>query len=294
MRFPGERCTDEQRTALRGLAAVAAGGALAGAGAFLYAREVEPRLLEVRPVTVTLPRLAPEFDGYRVVQLGDIHLDEWTKPQRLGRIVSLVNAQNPDLIALTGDFLSYSADPGLSGRLAGALGGLRARDGVVAVMGNHDYLTGVDVVRRCLREAGVTELRNGVLTLECGDAALHVVGVDDVMEGASRLDLVLGRLPAGGAAVLLVHEPDFADVASATGRFDLQLSGHSHGGQVAVPVLRRLVLPPYSQRYTSGLYEVGGMVLYTNRGLGCVDLRARLLCRPEVTVLSLHAGGGTG
>lgn len=275
----------------RRLAAVLLGGTLAGAAGLLYAREVETRMLEIKPVTLTLPRLSTEFDGYRVVQIGDVHLDEWTKPRRLNRIVDLVNGQRPDLIAITGDFLSYSADPGVPHRLAEALGRLRAEDGVVGVMGNHDYLTDADLVRRCLREAGAVELRNEVFTLRRDDAALHVAGVDDIMEGESRLDLVLEKLPPEGAALLLAHEPDFADVSAATGRFDLQLSGHSHGGQIGVPLLRRFVLPPYSQRYTSGLYRVGGMIQYTNRGLGFVDARLRFLCRPEITVLTLKSPG---
>lgn len=263
----------------------------------MYAREVEPRWLEVRPVGITLPRLAPEFDGYRTAQIGDIHLEDWAKPRRLNRMVDLVNAQNPDLIAIMGDFLSYSVDSGVPRRLVEALRRLRARDGVVAVMGNHDYLTDADLVRRCLREAGVTELRNDVRTVRRGDAALHVAGVDDVTEGQSRLDLVLKKLPEEGAAVLLAHEPDFADVSAAAGRFDLQLSGHSHGGQVRIPFYGPVFLPPFSQRYTSGLYEVGDMVQYTNRGLGFVDARLRFLSRPEITVLTLcasRAANGTG
>lgn len=270
-----------------------AGGAVLAAGGLLYAREVETRWIEVRRVGVTLPRLAPEFDGYRVVQLGDIHLEEWTRPRRLNRMVDLVNAQEPDLIAITGDFLSYSADPGVPRRLVEALRGLRARDGSVAVLGNHDYLTGAELVRRCIREAGVTELVNDVYTVRRGDAALHVAGVDDVMEGKSRLDVVLKKLPEDGAAVLLAHEPDFADVSAATGRFDLQLSGHSHGGQVRLPFLGSPFLPPYAQRYTGGLYEVGNMLQYTNRGLGFVDARLRFLCRPELTVLTLGSPGGS-
>src|SRR3712207_4890513 len=111
------------------------------------------------------------------------------------------------------------------------------------------------------------------------------------MEGRSRLDLVLRDLPASGAAILLAHEPDFADVAAATGRFDLQLSGHSHGGQVRVPVLGRAVLTPFSQRYTRGLHRVGGMLVYTNRGLGTVHARLRFGCRPEITAISLRAPG---
>jgi predicted MPP superfamily phosphohydrolase len=261
-------------------------------GAYVYAREVEIRRVEIKAVALTLPRLAPGFDGYRLVQIGDIYLDDWTKPERLTGVVEKVNAQQPDLIAITGDFASYSAKELDTRSLTDALRRLRARDGVVAILGNHDYLTGVELVRLCIREAGITELINGVRTLRRGEAALHVAGIDDVMEGRSRLDLVLRDLPDSGAAILLAHEPDFADVSAATGRFDLQLSGHSHGGQVRVPLLRRLALPPFSQRYTSGLYEVGGMIQYTNRGLGFVNLRLRFLCRPEITVLTLRSPGG--
>jgi uncharacterized protein len=278
------------RGALRvGPGKMAAAAALLGAGCYLYGREVEIRRVEINPLTLTLPRLAPEFDGYRIVQIGDIHLDDWTKPERLRGIVEKVNAQRPDLVAIMGDFASRSAKQLDTRRLTGALRELRARDGVLTILGNHDYLMGVELIRRCIRGASVTEMVNDVHTLRRGGATLHVAGIDDIMEGGSRLDLVLRDLPDSGAAILLAHEPDFADVSAATGRFDLQLSGHSHGGQVRVPLLMRLALPPFSQRYTSGLYRVDGMLQYTNRGLGFVDMRLRFLCRPEITVLTLRS-----
>jgi predicted MPP superfamily phosphohydrolase len=270
---------------------LAGAAALVGAGGLLYAREVEPRRLEVVRLELTLPRLAAAFDGYRVVQIGDLHLDDWSKPARLDRIAEMVNAESPDLVAITGDFASYSARRLDTGRLVGALRRLSAPDGVLAILGNHDYLTDVKLIRRCIREAGLTELINEVVTLRRGGSEFHVAGIDDVMEGRSRLDLVLGKLPESGAAVLLAHEPDFADVAAATGRFDLQLSGHSHGGQVRVPLLGRAVLPPFSQRYTRGLHRVGGMLVYTNRGLGTVHARLRFGCRPEITALTLRSPG---
>jgi uncharacterized protein len=272
---------------------VAGASSLLGVCGLLYAREVATRRVEVKDMMLTLPRLAPEFDGYRLVQFGDLHLDDWTKPERLRGITQKVNEQWPDLVVITGDFASYSAEQLDAQRLIEALGALRARDGCVAILGNHDYLTDVTLVRRCIREGGVTELINDVRTLKRGDATLHVAGIDDVMEGRSRLDLVLEKLPESGAAILLAHEPDFADVSAATGRFDVQLSGHSHGGQIGVPLLRRLILPPFSQRYIRGLYEVGGMILYTNRGLGFVHLRLRFLCRPEITVFTLRSPGGS-
>jgi hypothetical protein len=270
---------------------LAGAAALVGAGGLLYAREVEPRRLEVVRLELTLPRLAAAFDGYRMVQIGDLHLDDWSKPARLDRIVEMVNAESPDLVAITGDFASYSARRLDTGRLVGALRRLSAPDGVLAILGNHDYLTDVKLIRRCIREAGLTELINEVVTLRRGGSEFHVAGIDDVMEGRSRLDLVLGKLPESGAAVLLAHEPDFADVAAATGRFDLQLSGHSHGGQVRVPLLGRAVLPPFSQRYTRGLHRVGGMLVYTNRGLGTVHARLRFGCRPEITALTFRSPG---
>lgn len=276
--------------ALRGrLRRLAAGAALIGAGGLLYAREVEPRLLEVVRLELALPRLAADFEGYRVVQIGDLHFDDWSRPARLDRIAGMVNDERPDLIVVTGDFASYSARRLDTERLVGALRRLSAPDGVLAILGNHDYLTDVKLIRRCIRGAGLTELLNEVVTLGRGGSKLHVAGIDDVMEGRSRLDLVLRRLPESGAAVLLAHEPDFADVAAATGRFDLQLSGHSHGGQVRVPLLGRAVLPPFSQRYTRGLHEVGGMLLYVNRGLGTVHARLRFGCRPEITALTLRS-----
>lgn len=242
---------------LRGrLRRLAVASAALGAGGLLYAREVEPRRLEVVRPELTLPRLAAEFDGYRVVQIGDLHLDDWSKPARLGRISDLVNAECPDLIVVTGDFASYSAKRLDTEKLVGALGRLSAPDGVLAILGNHDYLTDVDLIRHCIREAGLTELLNGAVTLGRGGSELHVAGV-----------------------------------AAATGRFDLQLSGHSHGGQVRVPLLGKAVLPPFSQRYTRGLHEVGGMLLYTNRGLGTVHARLRFGCRPEITVLTLRSPG---
>lgn len=272
-----------------------------GAGVFAYARYVEPYWVAVERVTLTLPRLAPPFDGYRVVQISDFHLDGWMTPERLERMVDLVNEQKPDLVAITGDFVAVSTDY-ISG-LPGPLGKLEATDGAVAVLGNHDHMNDADAVRRALSCAGVVDVSNGVRTLSRDGASLHLCGVDSVMEGRDRLDEVLGALDDAepGCAVLLAHEPDFADETAATGRFDLQLSGHSHGGQVripflktpyVVPLLSRLgfsFVPPLIYEYPSGLYEVGEMYQYTNRGLGVIYARFRLNCRPEITVLTLRS-----
>jgi hypothetical protein len=206
-------------------------------------------------------------------------------------LVNLVNAEAPDLVTITGDFATYSRFRFLirhASRLIAPLRRLQATDGVVAVLGNHDHKTDARTVRRVLAASGVIELHNAVLTLRRGGESLYLCGVDDLKEGTPRLDRALEGLSEEGAAVLLAHEPDFADESAATGRFDLQLSGHSHGGQVGVPLLRYPFLPKLSRKYPTGLYRVGDMFLYTNRGLGAHP-RFRFNCRPEITVFTLRS-----
>jgi predicted MPP superfamily phosphohydrolase len=130
---------------------------------------------------------------------------------------------------------------------------------------------------------------NGFRTLRRGDDTLHLAGVDDLFARQARLHEVLTKLPVEGATILLAHEPDFADASASTGRFDLQLSGHSHGGQVRLPFIGAPYLPPYGRRYPCGLYELDGMLLYTNKGLGMFPPHVRFLCRPEITVFTLRA-----
>jgi uncharacterized protein len=268
------------------------GGALAGVlvGALIHTR-AEPEDVEVVPASLVLPRLDARFDGYKIAHISDFHADGWMTPGRLLRLVNLVNAEAPDLVAITGDFVTYSRFRSLirhASGLVAPLRRLRPSDGVFAVLGNHDHKANAQVVRRVLAAGGVLELHNAVRTLRRDGASLHLCGVDDALEGAASLARVVEKLPAGGAAVLLVHEPDVADEIAATGQFDLQLSGHSHGGQVGVPLLRSLALPKLSRRYPSGLYRVDGMFLYTNRGLGAHP-RFRFNCRPEITIFTLRS-----
>lgn len=257
-------------------------------GALAYARYVEPDLVEVTHITLTLPRLAPEFDGYRVVQLSDLHMDGVMTRERLSHIVALANAQLPDLVVVTGDFVSshiaFNADD-----LIVPLRALAPRDAKLGTMGNHDRREHVLNVARVMADSGVVNLNNAVYTVQRGDASLHIGGVDSLYRQRARLDLVMSQLPETGAAILLAHEPDFADVSAATERFDLQLSGHSHGGQVRLPFLMRFGLPQYGDRYVMGLHLIRDMLLYVNRGLGTTSMPIRFNCKPEITVITLKA-----
>jgi predicted MPP superfamily phosphohydrolase len=247
---------------------------------------------DLRQVSLKLSRLGRAFSGFRLAQLSDLHLGYRITPEHLREAINLVLTQAPDIAVITGDLVmgyrSSSAHTALDG-LEAILRELAQNFPVFVVMGNHDHWAAVDEVRNVLGRAGVRELRNDVFTLQRGDDLLHLAGVDDPRSGKARLDDVLARLPQAGCAILLAHTPDFADVSARTGRFDLQLSGHSHGGQLVLPVLGPLVLPRLGQKYPAGLYRVKNMYQYTNRGLGMTRPYVRFNCPPEVTIFTLEA-----
>ena len=252
----------------------------------VYGFKVEPYWLQVKTVPLTLPHLAPEFDGYRIVQLSDLHIVDKMPQCYLDRVIRLTNRQTPDLVAITGDIVTDHPRRYAS-KIEATLSELKAP--TVSVMGNHDYWSDPAAIRQILKSSNVIDISNGVYSLQRKSAQLHIAGVDDVWAKAADLDQVMAQLPEQGAAILLSHEPDFADVAVKTHRFDLELSGHSHGGQVAIPFWGPPILPPYGKRYPIGKYQIEDLIQYTNRGIGMVDLRVRFSSRPEITVFQLSS-----
>ena len=258
-----------------------------------YAWNVEPTWMDINRVTLKLPRLPRAFSGMRLAQISDVHLGPWMSPERFREIISLMTAQAPDLVALTGDYvLALSHGPSYTAELremTHILAELTSQFPVVAVMGNHDYWYNAFEVSSALEKGGVHLLMNTVYTLEKDGEKLHLAGLDDIYEQQQNLDAVLAQLPGSDCAILLAHEPDFADASAATGRFDLQISGHSHGGQVVLPLIGPPILPDLGRKYPSGLYKVGNMYQYTTRGVGTSLPPVRFNCRPEITVLTLES-----
>jgi uncharacterized protein len=252
----------------------------------------EPREFEIGHVDVTIPGLDPAFRGYRIASIADVHLDEWRNALRFEEVISLINRQHPDLVAIVGDLFSYDVN-GLSRQMVASLIKLRPQDATVAVLGNHDHFVGAATVRKVMQQSNVIDLSNDVLTLKKAGSTLHVAGVDSVMSRKHRLDSVLQKLPPTGPAILLVHEPDFADASANTGRFSLQISGHSHGGQWIVPGIGPPIRGLHSRKYPLGRYRVGDMTHYTNRGIGTSIINLRINCPPEITVFSLTPSGST-
>lgn len=258
------------------------------ASRLLGSRPFDPASIEITRPHLTLPGLHPAFEGLSIAHLSDLHLGTWLTEGRLRTIVSLVNDLDPDLVLITGDFVSYTAERPLK-ELARPLSLLTPNLLTLAVLGNHDHWTDPEPVRAALRACGIVELPNRIHTLHRDGGTLHIAGLDDAFAGQACLETVLTALPPEGAAILLIHEPDYADFIAPTGRFALQLSGHAHGGQVVFPVVGPPMLPRYGRKYPSGFYQIDGLQVYTSRGIGTTSLRLRVNCPPEIPLITLHA-----
>lgn len=253
----------------------------------------EPKEFVVETVSLRLKRLPPVFSGFRLAHISDIHMGGWMTPDRLQQVAERVVAQEPDILVITGDFLkgrsfTESARQAIDD-VVKVLSPLAASIPTYAVLGNHDYATHPEAIRAMLRRCGITDLTNTSVALTREGETLYVCGVDDIRHGDVRLEEVIAQLDEHHPAILLVHEPDFADISAATGRFDLQLSGHTHGGQIVIPYIGPPILPPSGRKYPSGLYRVGEMFHYTNRGVGTDTISARINCPPEITLYVLES-----
>jgi uncharacterized protein len=261
-----------------------------GAGS-LYTALVEPSWVDVTQVQLKLRRLPLAFSGFRMAQISDLHFGGWLTLERLRPALDLLTAQAPDAVVITGDFVHGNLRQARRAleSVGEAFRSLAQRFPTFAVMGNHDHWMDVAMVRRFLDQAQIRELRNEVFPFKKDGQRFYLCGVDDIWEKKYDLKTVTAKLSMRDCAVLLAHEPDFADRAAATGQFDLQISGHSHGGQVVIPFLGPPLLPWLARKYPLGLYRVGEMFQYTNRGLGMAALPIRFNCRPEITVFTLES-----
>jgi uncharacterized protein len=267
---------------------VAAGSA---AGLALYAGEISRHELEVVHLTIHLPRLPDPFAGLKIVQISDFHFEEYTEAAFLERVVRRVNEAAPDLVVMTGDFVSTKPLPKRFGiRLAYHCAKLLSQIKCplrYAILGNHDALVGAHGVIDALRTHGIPVLVNSHVPIERDGRRLWLAGIRDVLQERPDLDAALPSGNGSEPVILLAHEPDFAD--RAVGRkVDLVLSGHTHGGQVVLPFLPPLLLPLMGKKYVHGHFRLrDGMQLYVNRGIGAVTLPFRLRCPPEITVITL-------
>ena len=236
---------------------------------------------------IVLNDLGWNFNNFKILNLTDIHLGQWINPEYLDDLVDYVNTLNIDLITLTGDYFSYNLND-YDVSLEKSFKKLKAPHGKFGVLGNHDHWMSAEKIRKIFKNSGIIDLSNDVITLKKDEDRLNLCGVDSYTVCADNLDEVISKMPKNIPSILLAHEPDFAKESSQTGLFDLQISGHSHGGQLIIPKIETTPFRgPNSTKYPVGLYKVGDMVQYTSKGLGTNSFRIRINCKPEITIITL-------
>ena len=269
-------------------------GGLVGAGGVsgIYGAGFEPFHPRLVRVEIPLPGLPPAFDGFRIAQLSDLHLQPGFPAACLEPALALVNREKPDCIVLTGDYIYDKAGNGEMWlrRCAEAVSGLSAPDGKFAIFGNHDYLMdSQDPPPDPWHRAGYRTLSDQAAEIKRGADSIYLVGLRSCIKRPVDPDAVLRLAPPRAVKIALWHEPDRAGDSAAAGA-SLQLSGHTHGGQVVLPFIGPPLLPIGGRKYPQGLYRVGTMPLYVSRGVGLLPPRVRLNCPPEVTLVTLRRG----
>ena len=271
------------------------GASAAGAGFALYSGFHARHELEVTHRTFPIRDLPDAFQNLSIVQVSDIHLHGYTENWFLRDVIQRVNALQPELVLLTGDFVSRTIEDSIPRHAAGVCAELLEELRVpqrYAILGNHDATVGAQYVIGPLEAHGTPVLVDSYIPIQRGSDHFWLCGADDA--GTRTPDLNLAIPPLTRAPVLLMgHEPDYVDYVTRHPRFpliDLVLSGHTHGGQIRLPAIGPLALPPMGKKYIQGHFQFGHMQLYVNRGIGAVGLPFRLNCPAEITAITLvHA-----
>lgn len=265
-----------------------------GSGGYFYANRIEPSLLEIKRIEIRHSLIPPSFNGTKIVQFSDTHLGFHYNINQFEKLVEKINQLEPDLIFFTGDLLDEPNKFDEINKVAPILQQLNATIGKYCIYGNHDHGGyGSEIYRNLMEFSSFTVLLNESLLIKQKDGtSISLLGIDDRMLGRPNLETAMKQVPKDSFKLLLSHAPDVADEALNYG-VHWQLSGHSHGGQVKIPFVGALVIPPYAQNYPEGLYTIGQdnpLSLYVNRGIGTTRLPFRFLAKPELTVFTLSSG----
>lgn len=247
--------------------------------------QAQVEMLSMERLTLPIRHLNPAHDGFKIVVMSDFHIRMNSDLALYESAAEMTNNLEPDLVLLLGDYVNSSASP--IEQLSPILGEIHATYGLFAAMGNHEYDSDPGAIMRSLEEHDIQVLRNAGTVV--GDDILYIGGLDDVWFERHNIERTLNDKPALTPAIMMAHEPDIADEIAQTGEVALQLSGHSHGGQVRLPLLGAPILPQLGQKYDMGLYEIEQMWLYTTRGVGTNNMPYRVNCPPEITEITLVA-----
>lgn len=243
--------------------------------------------LEVTRHEVFVENLPPSFDGYRIAFLTDTHVAAFVRRAYYKEIVAQTMRFEPDAILFGGDFVHWERHIPLMAEVL--MTGLSARDGVYAVLGNHDYWANADGVVAALTARGVRFIMNRSVAIRRGDDLISLAGIDEIYRGRPDVNAAFGRVGPDVPCIGLSHHPDIIDLVEDR-RIDLLLCGHTHGGQIRFPFFGSVVVPSkHEARYASGFHRVGSVLMYVSRGLGAIP-PLRILCKPELATFILRRG----
>lgn len=261
-------------------------------GTFFYSREIEPASLHIQKENIISDNIPTTFHKKKIIQFSDTHLGFNYSIENLEKLANQINKRNPDIILFTGDLVdnpkylqAQEHEP-----IIEVLGSLNAPLGKYWIYGNHDHGGyGTETILDIMEAANFTLLQNSHVEISSEQDTFILAGIDDLMLGKPDLDAALQQVNPELFTVLLAHEPDFADEAVKY-PVDVQLSGHSHGGQVRFPIIGHLYTPLYAEKYVRGKYLIDNRLqLFVNAGIGTTRVPYRLFCKPEIHEYTLQA-----
>ena len=260
-----------------------------GGGTFYYAREIEPFMLQIHEEAITSNKITPAFNNFKIIQFSDTHIGFHYTLEQFNELVEQINALQPDLIVFTGDLVDKPDQYYWSSKLTNALKALKAPYGKFWIYGNHDHGGyGTEIIQDVMEQADFELLKNNHSIIEMDSDRMVLAGIDDVILGKPDLEETLKNVNPDLFTMLLAHEPDYADT-TVNYPVDVQLSGHSHGGQVRFPFIGDLYTPAYAVKYVQGKFTFNHdkLTLFVNSGIGTTRLPYRFLCKPEIHLYTL-------
>lgn len=259
-------------------------------GGYYYAREIEPTTLQITKEYITSPNIPISFNQLKIIQFSDTHLGFHYTLAQLEKLITTINELEPDVIVFTGDLIDEPQTYTETQSLIKILQKLQATHGKFWIYGNHDHGGyGTDIIKNIMDQAAFQLLQNSHTTITLENEQLVLAGIDDTILGTPDLEKSLKNSNPELFTILLAHAPDFADI-TVNHPVDVQLSGHSHGGQVRLPFIGHLYTPIHAEKYTQGKYTLddGKLLLYVNQGIGTTRLPFRFFCKPELHLFTLQ------
>ncbi|MCP8616029.1 metallophosphoesterase [Salirhabdus salicampi] len=264
-----------------------------GGGTYYYAKHLEPAMIHIQRDSIQSDSIPADFHNVKIVQFGDTHIGFHYDIDQLEHLVKEINAEKPHIVLFSGDLVDNPMQLLHSEfrRIVNVLTKISGPYGKFWIYGNHDHGGyGTETIAKLMEESDFQLLQNESSEIQIGNSKINIAGLDDVILGKPDLNKTFADINLNTFTLLLCHEPDYAD-HTVQHPIDLQLSGHSHGGQVRIPFYGHLYSPPFARKYVDRQYTIGQypLQLFITRGVGTTRLPYRFLCKPEFNVYTLQS-----